>query len=99
MRVGGDRAGWQIRDSPAGRLVRLAYLWHICRRRRSRFPCNQLGYYGAGGFTTLGDAATRVEVGDADATGIEIRLPDSPDQLLPARVGGYFCGGPTGQIS
>ena len=55
--------------------------------------CNLLGYYGPGGFTTLGDAATRVEVGDADATDIEIRLPASPDQLLPERVGSYRCGG------
>ena len=62
-------------------------------------PCSLLGFYGSGGFTTLGDAATRVEVGDVGATGIKIRLPASPDQLLPAHVGSYFCGGPAGQIS
>ena len=58
--------------------------------------CNLLGYYGPGGFTSLGDDATPVEVGDTDATGIEIRLPASPDQLLPERVGGYWCGSPAG---
>ena len=41
----------------------------------------------------LSDEATLVEAGEADATDIEIRLPASPDELLPARVGAYFCGG------
>ena len=43
--------------------------------------CDLVGYYGPGGFTTLGEEATRVEVGDADVTGIEIKLPASPDEL------------------
>ena len=48
-------------------------------------PCSLLGFYGPGGFTMLGHAATRVEVGDVGATGIKIRLPASPEQLLRAR--------------
>ena len=51
------------------------------------WPCGQLGYYGPGGFTTQREAATRVEVGDADVTGIEIRLPASPEALLPQQHG------------
>ena len=43
--------------------------------------CDLMGYYGPGGFTTLSEEATRVEVGNADVTGIEIRLPASPDEL------------------
>ena len=43
--------------------------------------CGLVGFYGPGGFTTLREEATRVEVGDADVTGIEIRLPASPDDL------------------
>ena len=43
--------------------------------------CDWVGFYGPGGFTTLSEEATRVEVGDADVTGIEIRLPASPDEL------------------
>ena len=43
--------------------------------------CGLVGYYGPGGFTTQNEEATRVEVGDADVTGIEIRLPASPDEL------------------
>ena len=62
------------------------------------WPCGVLGYYGPGGFTTQRGAATRIEAGDVDASGFEITLPASPDQLLPARVGAYFCGGPAGQI-
>ena len=43
--------------------------------------CGLVGYYRLGGFTTLSEEATRVEVGDADVTGIEIRLPASPYEL------------------
>ena len=43
--------------------------------------CRLVGHYGPGGFTTRSEEATRVEVGVADVTGIEIRLPDSPDEL------------------
>ena len=43
--------------------------------------CRLVGHYGPGGFTTRSEEATRVEVGDADVTGIEIRLPASPDEL------------------
>ena len=46
------------------------------------FPdCGMVGYYGPGGFTTQREEATRVEVGNADVTGIEVRLPASPDDL------------------
>ncbi|MCY3646729.1 MAG: hypothetical protein OXH07_07130 [Chloroflexi bacterium] len=55
--------------------------------------CNQLGYYGSSGFTTTGDDATSIDVSGPDVTGIEIRLPASTDQLLPERVGAYYCGG------
>ena len=60
------------------------------------WPCSLLGYYGPGGFTATRGIATRLEASDVDASGIEIRLPASPDQLLPYRVGGYRCGGPVG---
>ena len=40
-----------------------------------------VGWYGPEGFTTVGEEATRAEVGGADVTGIEIRLPASPDEL------------------
>ena len=43
--------------------------------------CGLVGFYGPGGFTTLSEEATRIEVGDADVTGIEIRLPASPYEL------------------
>ena len=43
--------------------------------------CDLVGYYGLGGFTTRSEEATRVEVGVADMTGIEIKLPASPDEL------------------
>ena len=43
--------------------------------------CGLVGFYGPGGFTTLSEEATRVEVGDADLTGIEIKLPASPEEL------------------
>ena len=58
-----------------------------------RLPCSQLGLYGPGGFTMPSDEATLVEAGEADATDNEIRIPASPDELLPVRVGAYFCGG------
>ena len=60
------------------------------------WPCSLLGYYGPGGFTAARETATRLEAGDVDASGIEIGLPASPDQLLPYRVSGYRCSGPVG---
>ncbi len=54
--------------------------------------CNQLGFYGPSGFTTVADDATQIEAGRSDVKGIEIGLPASTDQLLPERVGGYYCG-------
>ena len=60
------------------------------------WPCSLLGYYGPGGFTATRGIATRLEASDVDASGIEIRLPASPDQLLPYRVSGYRCSGPVG---
>ena len=60
------------------------------------WPCSLLGYYGPGGFTTARETAERLEASDVDASGIEISLPASPDQLLPYRVSGYRCGGPVG---
>ncbi len=46
--------------------------------------CRWLGYHGQGGLIGLRENATRVVIGDADVTGIEIRLPGHPDAL---------CGG------
>ena len=43
--------------------------------------CGLVGDYRPGGFTTLSEEATRVEVGAADVIGIEIRLPASPYEL------------------
>ena len=60
------------------------------------WPCSLLGYYGPGGFTAARETAERLEASDVDASGIEIGLPASPDQLLPYRVSGYRCSGPVG---
>ena len=46
--------------------------------------CRWLGYHGQGGLIGLRENATRVAIGAADVTGIEIRLPGDPDAL---------CGG------
>ena len=46
--------------------------------------CRWLGYHGEGELIGLRKNATRVAIGDADVTGIEIRLPGDPDAL---------CGG------
>ena len=46
--------------------------------------CRWLGYHGQGGLIGLRENATRVAIGDADVTGIEISLPGYPDAL---------CGG------
>ena len=46
--------------------------------------CRWLGYHGLGGLVGLRENATRVAIGNADVTGIEIRLPGHPDAL---------CGG------
>lgn len=43
--------------------------------------CRWLGYHGEGELIGLRDNATRVAIGAADTTGIEIRLPDDPDAL------------------
>ena len=43
--------------------------------------CRWLGYHGEGGLIGLRENATRVAIGDADVTGIEIRLPGDPDAL------------------
>ena len=56
------------------------------------FPCGHLGFHGPGGFTTLREEATRIELSGADVTGIRITLPARPEELLPARVDGYYCG-------
>ena len=42
--------------------------------------CDLVGYYGPGGFTTLFEEAW-IEMGVLGASGIEIRLPASPDEL------------------
>ena len=42
--------------------------------------CDLVGYYGPGGFTTLLEDAT-LEMGALGASGIEIKLPASPDKL------------------
>ena len=46
--------------------------------------CRWLGYHGQGELIGLREHATRVAIGDADVTGVEIRLPGHPDAL---------CGG------
>ena len=46
--------------------------------------CRWLGYHGEGELIGLRENATRVAIGAADVTGIEIRLPGDPDAL---------CGG------
>ena len=47
--------------------------------------CGLVGYYGPGGFTTrLEDAS--LEIGGIGATGIEIRLPATPDELCRRQV-------------
>ena len=46
--------------------------------------CRWLGYYGEGGLIGLRENATRVAIGAADVTGIDISLPRHPDAL---------CGG------
>ena len=43
--------------------------------------CRWLGYHGQGGLIGLRENATRVVIGDADVTGLEIRLPASPAEL------------------
>ena len=43
--------------------------------------CTFVGRYGPGGFTTVRGDATRIEVGGANVTGIEMKLPDDADQL------------------
>ena len=43
--------------------------------------CGWLGYHRAGGLTTLRERTVPIELGEADATSIEIRLPDFPGQL------------------
>ena len=43
--------------------------------------CGWRGYYGPGGFTTQRNRATSVEVGGANVTDIEVRLPVSADRL------------------
>ena len=43
--------------------------------------CTFVGWYGPGGFTTLSRNATRIHVDGASVAGIEIRLPEDPDDL------------------
>ena len=43
--------------------------------------CHWLGYHGPGGLTSRREDATQVAVGEADAAGIEVKLPFAPDVL------------------
>ena len=43
--------------------------------------CNFVGWYGPGGFTTVREEATRIEVDGESVLDIVIRLPDHPDAL------------------
>ncbi len=43
--------------------------------------CGRLGYFGPDGFTVLRGGATQFEVGSADSTDVEIRLPVNVDEL------------------
>ena len=43
--------------------------------------CNWLGYHGPGGLTSWRDDAMQVAVGAADAAGVEVKLPFTPDVL------------------
>ena len=56
--------------------------------------CGWLGYYGPDGITTLRAQATRVEIGDGNVAGIEIRLPVNADDLCPGhrKVTGIVLG-------
>ncbi|MCY4653681.1 MAG: Ig-like domain-containing protein [Dehalococcoidia bacterium] len=48
--------------------------------------CGSVGYYNEEyGFTPRDEDASRVDVGDSDVTGIEIRLPVDPDDLCNRR--------------
>ena len=49
--------------------------------------CRWLGYHGEGGIVGLREHATRVEIGATDVTGIEIRLPASPEELCRQQSG------------
>ena len=43
--------------------------------------CTLVGWYGPGGFTTVGEDATRIEVDGESVVDIVVRLPDLPDAL------------------
>ena len=43
--------------------------------------CTFVGWYGPGGFTTVGEDATRIEVDGESVLDIVVRLPDHPDAL------------------
>ena len=60
--------------------------------------CGWLGYHRAGGLTTLRERAVPIEPGEADATSIEIRLPDFPGQLCTGqRTASGMVLGPDGE--
>ena len=48
--------------------------------------CGHIGYYGPSGFTARLDDGTRLQVGRADITGIEIRLPATPQQMCDRQI-------------
>ena len=56
--------------------------------------CRWLGYYGVGGLIGLRENATRVAIGAADVTDIEITLPGHPDALCSGQrtVSGRVLG-------
>ena len=56
--------------------------------------CGWLGYYRAGGLTTLRERAVPIRFGETDAASIEIRLPNFPGQLCTGQriVSGAVLG-------
>lgn len=61
--------------------------------------CRDFGFYGPGGFTTRPDDATQFEFGAVDVSGIEIRLPATPEEMCGRQV--VISGnvvGPDGEV-
>ena len=60
--------------------------------------CGWLGYHRAGGLTALRERADPIELGEADSTSIEIRLPDFPGHLCTGhRTASGTVLGPDGE--
>ena len=61
--------------------------------------CSNIGFYGPGGFTTRPADAWQVEFGGVDVTGVEIRLPATPQELCRRQptIAGTVVG-PDGEV-